>query len=352
MKTSVATSIRSTKPPRARRPAEGDLRAALERLLSPDGWGPRVVEIVSRPFKYASSFAIEEIAVRLDNGCRLDLVCKDTSITAMLPEARRIKPTFLRNPFREIAAYAAILSPLEIDAPLLYGASIDAARDRFWLFLERVNGSPLSENGDFSVWLQASVWLANMHSEVRPERLPAIDGVPLLRYDGPFYRRWMHRAQRFLLGNAAEDRARRLSIRWLADRYDRIVDEVMALPPTFVHGEFYASNILVEQRPEGVRIRPLDWELSGIGYPLMDLAALTAGWTDAEQGELAFSYYAALDPETPGFLSPDSFIRALDCCRVLLAVQCLGWANRWVPPRQHSRDWLREAIVAAERIAV
>jgi hypothetical protein len=352
MRTTFATAVSPVSSARVRRPPKDELRSAIQRLLQHNAGARRVVSFVSRPLSYASSFAIEDITVHFDDDTRMELVCKDTSAAAMLPEARRIKPTFLRNPLREIAAYAAILEPLRVDAPFFHGAIVDPSRDRYWLFLERVQGSPLAEIGDFNVWLQASAWLAALHTDIYPERVPSIVDVPLLRYDRAFYRRWMQRAERFVLESSTESRARRACMRWLASRYDHVLEHVTASPVTFVHGEFYASNILVEDTGRGARIRPLDWELSGIGFPLMDLAALTAGWGEAEQSELTFSYYSALTPKAPGFLPPDAFIRALDCCRVILAVQCLGWADRWVPPKQHSRDWLQEALVAAERLGL
>jgi aminoglycoside/choline kinase family phosphotransferase len=162
----------------------------------------------------------------------------------------------------------------------------------------------------------------------------------------------MRRAQRFLLDSGSETRTRRARFRQLASRYDAIVDEIVALPVAFVHGEFYASNILVEFRSGDVCVRPLDWELAGIGCPLMDLAALTAGWTDLRRSELAFTYHAEVSPQAPTWLPPDAFMRALDCCRVQLAVQCLGWASRWMPPQPHAHDWLNEALQAAERIGL
>ena len=87
----------------------------------------RIIDVETRPLPYASSFAIEELDVRFDDGSRVDLVCKDTSDAAMLPEARRIKPGFLYNPLREIATYESILAPLGISAPQFYGSVIDPA---------------------------------------------------------------------------------------------------------------------------------------------------------------------------------------------------------------------------------
>ena len=104
-----------------------NLRAALDQLLARGARPRRIIDVETRPLPYASSFAIEELDVRFDDGSRVDLVCKDTSDAAMLPEARRIKPGFLYNPLREIATYESILAPFGISAPQFYGSAIDQA---------------------------------------------------------------------------------------------------------------------------------------------------------------------------------------------------------------------------------
>jgi aminoglycoside/choline kinase family phosphotransferase len=139
----------------------------------------------------------------------------------------------------------------------------------------------------------------------------------------------------------------------LASRYEAVVDEIAAQPKGFVHGEFFAPNVLVELENGTARVRPVDWELAGIGPLFIDLAALTAGaWTEEQRSELAASYQAALDPRGDIWLPHEAFMRALDCCRVQLAVQRIGWAERWTPPAAHAQDWLGEALHAAERLGI
>src|SRR5688572_29057660 len=114
-----------------------ELRTALEALFSRVSASPRIVDFHTRPWPYASSFAIEEANVRFEDGTILELVCKDTGEAGMLPEARRIKPRFLYDPLRESATYERILAPLDAGAPRCYGTAIDERRGRYWLFLER-----------------------------------------------------------------------------------------------------------------------------------------------------------------------------------------------------------------------
>jgi aminoglycoside phosphotransferase (APT) family kinase protein len=332
-----------------------ELRAALEALFSRVSSSPRIVDLDTRPLPYASSFAIEEANVRFDDGSVLELVCKATGEAAMLPEAQRIKPRFLHNPLREIATYERILDPFDTGAPRFYGSAIDQQRGRYWLFLERVCGVPLSEVGDFDVWRQASGWLASMHGRVArdPGLAGAAAAVPLVQYNRAHSRAWMERAQQHLDADAAQPRSRRLHFASLASQYEGVLDEIAALPSGFVHGEFFASNVLVEIAAGQVRVRPVDWEGAGMGPMLMDLAALTAGrWTEDERVELAISYRSAVSGESGTSLSHDDFMRALDCCRLQLAVQFLGWASQWTPPATHTQDWLGEALHAADRLGL
>jgi hypothetical protein len=45
-------------------------------------------------------------------------------------------------------------------------------------------------------------------------------------------------------------------------------------------------------------------------------------------------------------------MRGLDCCRVGIAMQHIGWAKRWTPPAAHAQDWFGDALHAAERIGL
>ena len=77
--------------------------------------------------------------------------------------------------------------------------------------------------------------------------------------------------------------------------YDRAIERLIRLPSTLIHGEFYASNILVQETREGCRIRPVDWEMAAVGPGLIDLAALTSGaWAERERTEMAAAYHDAL----------------------------------------------------------
>jgi thiamine kinase-like enzyme len=116
-----------------------------------------------------------------------------------------------------------------------------------------------------------------------------------------------------------------------------------------VHGEFYASNIVVASNEDGPRVCPIDWEMAGVGPALLDLAALTSGrWSDDERARLELAYVNARGSR----LSKDDLAVGLAACRLHLAVQWLGWSAAWTPPEEHRHDWLGEARAAAERLGL
>jgi aminoglycoside phosphotransferase (APT) family kinase protein len=129
------------------------------------------------------------------------------------------------------------------------------------------------------------------------------------------------------------------------------VKEIAGRPGTLIHGEFYPSNVLVQERWGERHIRPVDWEMAGVGPPLLDLAALTSGeWDTRARTAMALAYRdAAL--QAGALMEPmDRFLRTLTACRLLLAVQWLGWGRGWEPPPHHRQNWLAEASRCAEEL--
>jgi hypothetical protein len=305
-----------------------ELLAALERDRP-------VAGLRRRPSPYRTSFALEEVDVRLPDGAALELVLKPAAWSGLSPEARRVRPRFLHDPAREAAVYREVLEPFSIGAPALVAA------DRDWLLLERVRGDALYEVGDTDAWIAAARWAGRLHAGLA-DAAPAVAArARLVSHDARFFGLWIERALRLRPDP-------RLAA--LAAGYDRVVAELAALPRTVVHGELYPSNVLVERGGARPRIRVVDWERAGHGPGLLDLAALTAGGLDdGLRGAMVSAYREAAGPAAPG---EPAFARALDLCRLHLAVQWLGWSRDWTPPAQHAHDWLGEASAAAGRLGM
>lgn len=338
------------------RASDADLCALIdEHLQHRSGGRCRVVTLQRQLAACHSSFAIEELDVVLSDDRRRQLLFKDLGCHALLDAARRTRPEFLYNPSREILVYHHVLAPNRFSTAECVGSTIDEELGRYWLVIEKVPGLELYRMGDFEIWQEVARWLADMHLRLADdcERLGA--AANLLNYDRAFYVCWMRRARRFLMRS---EKARRIpgltaKLDWLAARYTKAVERLCAIPAALIHGEFYPSNVLVEDAGSARRICPVDWETAALGPSLMDLAALTAGrWSDEQRESLALAYRAVL-PADPRWVSGRrEFSGDLDCCRLHLAIRWLGWSPEWEPPPEHTQDWLGEALRLADELNV
>lgn len=339
----------------AARPDDGALRAELEiGLRAHVGTEIAVADFRRRPSPYGTSLSLEEVDVTLADARTLALVFKSLHPDSLLPAAQQVRPQFLYAPRREIDVYRALLPGRALGTATCVHSVLDEMRGRYWLFLERVGPTRLCDVGDFSVWEAAARWLARLHTAYAEVELA--DRAPsLLRADPTTFGMWRDRAVAFVLANPQAKDAHQAFAR-MAERYHVIISRLAAMPRAFIHGEFYAANVLVaEESSDLVRICPVDWELAAIGPGGIDLAALTAGrWSDEQRRAMIAAYGDALAAAaTLGTVpSADELIEAVDCCRLHLCMQWLGWAPQWRVPPEHAQDWLGQALTLGARLGL
>jgi hypothetical protein len=335
-------------------PDTAELREALERILAEDFVpGLPIVALQRRASAYRTSFPLEEIRVALSDGAALEIIFKKLNLQSLSDDVRRAKPEFVYDPLREIETYRRFLARGRLGTAHCYGAIIDEERGRHWLFIENVTGDELYKIGEFAVWESTARWLAGMHLSLAESVPAAARSAHWLTYDADYFRLWMRRAQEMIARSAdRQSQSARQSFARLDENYEQVVERLAALPVTFIHGEFYASNVLIGRTASGLRVCPIDWEMAGVGPGLLDLAALIAGrWTDSERLALARAYHAALAVTCDlAPLREDRFLEALDDCRLHLAIQWLGWSDNWTPPPEHAQDWLGEALALAQKV--
>jgi hypothetical protein len=317
----------------------------VERALAAHLRGRRITRLVRCPSPTRSSFPLEALDICLDDGTSLALVAKAMDWNAMSSAGVAAKPRFLWNPDRERATYAAVLSRHDLGTAACFGSYVSSAGSRY-LLLERIRGVPLWQCGDIEDWREAARWLARLHAGVDTARATASAAEPhLLRYDRDFYERWIERACRFQ-GNSRE-------MDVLRERHPSVVDALLAEPTAFVHGDFYAANVLVADRggaQSPAIIRPVDWELAGIGPAALDLACLVAGrWTNEQRCDIGNAYWREHLRLGRSLPPCEQFLRTLDYCLIHLSVRNLGWSPDWSPPPEHAYDWLSEALRLCEK---
>jgi len=328
--------------------SDAQLRDALERSLFNYYNAPlKIVQLERDISEYSSSFTIEELKVKLENGLVLSLMFKDLSSRALLDEARRTKPDFLFDPKREIEVYQSILSQSEVGCASYYGSVVNERDEQFWLFLEKVPGIELYQVGEFDVWLEVAKWLANFHKSYKGRIESLATEIPLLRYDRDFHQIWPDRVRSVLQARQA---ATASQIDILVRGYRRVIEQLLQLPPTLLHGDFYPSNVMVQSKKRGLRICAVDWEMAGAGPGIIDLAALVSGgWTERQEADLILTYMNTISPEPGSSSEREKFIEDVACGQLHLAMQWLGWSASWSPPEDHKQNWLQIALGIIER---
>ena len=276
-----------------------------------------------RPYAYRTSFPLDEARIRLPDGHEAVVLVKELGRSGLEDAIQRAKPEFVYDARREIAVYEKVLAGLDLGTARCYGSIVAPESGRYVLFLEKVDAPELWQLEEIDAWERAARWAARLHGKALSE-----PQAPLLRYDDAYFRRWLERARSFHPEG---------TVAALAPAHERALATLAGLPTVFVHGEFYASNILVSP----ARLCPVDWEMAGIGPGVLDLAALAAAWEGGDYARIVAAYAeergSRIDEEE------------LDAARLVLAVQWLGWAEGWEPPRDHATDWLAEATAAARR---
>ena len=314
----------------------GQLAAACLLRREPSG-----ARLTLQRSAYSTSAPVDELTVRLADGSTHQLIRKDLHPDFALPQARGIRPPFLHDPMREVVVYRDVL-PADLDAPAYLGSVVDPTMNRYWLLLERVSGLLLWQEGDFATWIQVARWLSRFHASALSEAMPPAARAHLLAYDRAFYERWL------ALANAALPGAARAAIRPVFAAHAALVDWLVSLPLTFIHGEFFPSNVIVSGEGAAARVAVIDWETAGMGTGLLDLAALVEGWPQPERLALVRAYRE----EVGDHGNEERFLADLDACRLHLCIRWLGWARDWRPPAEHERDWVGLALELARGLDV
>ena len=195
--------------------------------------------------------------------------------------------------------------------------------------------------------MQAAHWLADMHNcaalEVESARKK---NAHLISYAPAFYRLWLDRASNFAREAGGADLEPVMKV--VTVGLEIALEHLAGEPTSFLHGEFYASNVLVAQVPgdTGYVLSTGRWQGLVPGCSILQPSAPDGTRTSCELWPIVTTVPAILQP--PGISTNSSF-----CCSVrstLPGSAMAGWARNWLAPPQHARDWLLEASKLAEEI--
>lgn len=324
-----------------------DFVLAIAETLGRDRRRPRMDGVRWRPSRFATTHTLLEADGLLADGSTLPLMLKRIDVDGSFAGRSDGKPNHIYDGMREVLVYRTLLAGREPDVPFLYGVvRSNGATPGSWLLLERIRGRELYQFESIEHWGEVGAWLAGFHARGHAitRFQVACRAARLLDHTPRLLRRWYSRACQF--AETRSDEGARRALERLATHYHRAVDVALQLPRTLIHGDFYPSNVLLEEGEGAPLVRPVDWELAGFGPGLFDLAALTAGdWSEPARDRIATAYREASPAETR--MDPVTFERSLLACRLIVAVQWLGWAADWTPPPEHRTDWLTAALNTA-----
>jgi Ser/Thr protein kinase RdoA (MazF antagonist) len=235
-----------------------------------------------------------------------------------------VEPHDLRvSPEREAQVYKEVLRDASLGAARFYGFRRLGSEDSVALLLEFVAGTRLSSHNVKQSWLAVARWLAHMHHHFSrsQDHLKAL-GL-LLHYDADFYWSWAYRAVELAMKVSREAGA---ISKGMLGRYERVAGPLGSAAPTFIHGEFYCSNVLIQEDREKFRICAFDWETAGIGCGAIDLTYLLRQRWGIDEHSLIQAYLDGWREkgEFPSWLSDiHSYIRR---CRIHEVMYSLGAA--------------------------
>jgi thiamine kinase-like enzyme len=235
---------------------------------------PSQFEIVSRkPFINTSTFPVEIIACRVNDGQIINLFCKYLAGTVRNDFEHRGGVEYESN------VYGKVLGDVTLPKPKYYGNCYFLENNETLLVLEYLAESTrLEQTEDNDVLLKdAAAWVGGLHKHWE-NKAPSFVKV----YDQSYYS---------LLAEQVKSLIPRLKgdYPWFANVCTFFSDNINLLtnsPQTVIHGEYYPKNILVRNNT----IYPIDWESAAVAPGEIDLASLIEGW-DEETAQSAIEAY-------------------------------------------------------------
>jgi aminoglycoside phosphotransferase (APT) family kinase protein len=267
---------------------EPALRQCLQRIL------PRVsnrrsaiAAIHCTPSETSKSYETHILTVQLADGRGFKVFLKNYG--AVHSRARfitRQEDEIAQMREREVRVYQGLLEDANLGTPKYYDKFWDDSREIYWLLLEYVDGTAL-RHLESNYWIAAAGWLGRMHGYFA-RHAPYLSQLDfLIRHDTRFF---SAKAEAALdgLSQVSPGLADRLAA--IVDRYDQVVEAMVAHAPTLIHGSIRPSHILVSGESQLMRVCACDWERAAFGAPLYDLAYLTDGFK-APTLDLMFDSY-------------------------------------------------------------
>jgi serine/threonine protein kinase len=249
---------------------EPALRHCLERILPKVSNRQSAIAAIHRRRSDAStSYETDILTVQLADGRWFKVFLKNYG------SFERSKDKMRQRREREVRVYQDLLEDANLGTPRYYGTVWDEPQETFWLLLEYVDGTPVRYL-ETNYWIAAAGWLGEMHGYFAKHACYLSRLGFLIRHDARFLSDKAEAALDVVsqVAPSSVDRFARI-----VNRYDQVVEAMVAHPPTLIHGAFRPENIMmVNGGSQPMRICVYDWEEAAFGAPLYDLANLSDGF--------------------------------------------------------------------------
>jgi aminoglycoside phosphotransferase (APT) family kinase protein len=299
---------------------------ALRRLVGPllqaiHGRRREIVRLRSGGSPFATRPGPSIISGELDGGEEFSFFVKRSTGDGTHPDKRR------RD--REAQVYERLLQQPGLPVARWYGACpVDA------LVIEYLDGWDLRYH-DIDVWVEAARALARLHVRFAGRQVELRAVPSLLLLDGAYLHDWARRALEALSAGGF-DPGRLVAV---LEGYDAAAALVAAMPPTLVHNDLAPKNVIATSSPP--RTTLVDWELAGIGCPLLDIVHLMHGLQEDDERRVRAAY---LDELRGTDLLPagTEFGRVLAACRLHKSLYRLAHPHLWTARPHLAEEWLRD----------
>jgi hypothetical protein len=265
----------------------------------------------------------------------------------------------------ERTIYEAILPHLPLPRLHYYG-SVQLDDEWCWLFVEDAGREEYSRRIEEHRLLSAR-WLATMHTSAA--RVVAASRLP---DHGPNY--YLARLQSAQAGTRrvladftlnTDDRTSLDSIVSQCDLLKALWSQVgqtcETVPRTVVHGDFIGKNMRIRRSPSDVVLLPFDWEFTGWGHPIADLAQFAEVSTASLASQDLSVYRSNVSRFWPRLGVDD--IRVLgNLGRIFRLIDAINWACEGIAAENSAagmekplrklrlyQGWMASAIQAVER---
>jgi hypothetical protein len=317
------------------RSEERVLRERLDDVVAKHGGGraSAISSVERKRSQFSSFYASDVLTIRLACGHELKVFMKDFG------SYDHPKDGLAGRRDRELAAYRDLLADADLGTAGYYGSAWEPSAERFWLFLEYVEGDPVKHYG-FDYWVPPAAWLGRMQGYYARRRDLWEGCADLIRHDDAFFHGIAEQALRSV-ARFSPDHARRLEP--VVRRYDGAVRVMAAQPRTFVHGTYRPAQIIVNRAGGQTRFCPVDWEKAAVGSGLYDLTFLADGFKPPRLDQLLDAYVGAAEAHGATVCARDEMRFVMDCFRLHRVMNWLSLAADRQFPEPDVVDLLERA---------